>query len=400
MCNSETQHCTKSRPLKLRASCDACFLAKVKCSKARPICSRCLAWGEDCNYSPSARAGKPKSDGSRINRISNPRNLPMLEDPAFFECPTYAMPTMNIDVNHPTPSTIKTESSILSDSLEEMMNGILAMPASAPITVDDIASRASYGANEDLPDSYVLGEDNPRDGTVSVTPSNGFLQSGTNILSEVSQPPLADHWVDQLENIISPGSICGLIPETTISMTDYHNSRPPVCHCFDLCLQALQALYDNFDTVLVPLSFDVTLPINQKAVDACSIMLNCQTCMSRSNPGIRTMLLGTIISKITSVHQESLKNLFELTSMPGNSIQSPPLLFDSYGAQGEHDRWLEAEIILREVEKLRMLFNDFREKLRTYANQEDSGIYNAVTDYIHYNLQSTVNIWEKYNNMV
>jgi hypothetical protein len=44
-----------SRP-RLRASCDGCFLAKVKCSKGRPICSRCLSVGLICQYSPSSRA--------------------------------------------------------------------------------------------------------------------------------------------------------------------------------------------------------------------------------------------------------------------------------------------------------------------------------------------------------
>lgn len=48
---------TVSKP-RLRASCDGCFLAKVKCSKLRPVCSRCLTVGLHCRYSPSSRAGK------------------------------------------------------------------------------------------------------------------------------------------------------------------------------------------------------------------------------------------------------------------------------------------------------------------------------------------------------
>lgn len=47
-----TTYSTKPR---LRASCDGCFFAKVKCSKTRPICSRCLTVGLVCNYSPSSR---------------------------------------------------------------------------------------------------------------------------------------------------------------------------------------------------------------------------------------------------------------------------------------------------------------------------------------------------------
>ncbi|KIH89510.1 transcription factor [Sporothrix brasiliensis 5110] len=65
---------SKHRQPRLRASCDGCFLAKVKCSKARPICSRCLACGIECRYSPSSRAGKPKADHSN-NHSSNSSNI-------------------------------------------------------------------------------------------------------------------------------------------------------------------------------------------------------------------------------------------------------------------------------------------------------------------------------------
>lgn len=45
---------------KLRASCDGCYLAKIKCSKERPKCSRCASHDTSCQYSPSQRIGKPR----------------------------------------------------------------------------------------------------------------------------------------------------------------------------------------------------------------------------------------------------------------------------------------------------------------------------------------------------
>ena len=47
---------------KLRASCDGCYLTKIRCDKARPMCSRCLTYGIDCVYSPSSRSGRAKKD--------------------------------------------------------------------------------------------------------------------------------------------------------------------------------------------------------------------------------------------------------------------------------------------------------------------------------------------------
>jgi len=55
---------------RLRTSCDGCFLAKVKCSRTRPSCHRCSSAAIECRYSPSSRAGKPKSGNSTGNSTS------------------------------------------------------------------------------------------------------------------------------------------------------------------------------------------------------------------------------------------------------------------------------------------------------------------------------------------
>src|SRR5271163_1125846 len=81
MFESTNRNSPKPQHSKLRASCDTCFLAKVKCSKTRPICSRCLSCGADCNYSPSSRAGKPKSDGSKATQSSVSRDVLIPQEP-------------------------------------------------------------------------------------------------------------------------------------------------------------------------------------------------------------------------------------------------------------------------------------------------------------------------------
>lgn len=58
--NNEPTSKAKPENRKLRASCDGCYLSKVKCSKETPTCTRCLDHGIICKYSPSQRIGKPK----------------------------------------------------------------------------------------------------------------------------------------------------------------------------------------------------------------------------------------------------------------------------------------------------------------------------------------------------
>lgn len=57
---------------KLRASCDSCYLAKIKCGKERPKCTRCVTHGTPCLYSPSQRIGKPRRNPPTVS-TSSPR---------------------------------------------------------------------------------------------------------------------------------------------------------------------------------------------------------------------------------------------------------------------------------------------------------------------------------------
>ncbi|GES63899.1 hypothetical protein ATEIFO6365_0007058600 [Aspergillus terreus] len=50
------------RAPKLRASCDECGAAKLKCDRGHPSCGRCISLGLKCVYGVSRKAGKPRRD--------------------------------------------------------------------------------------------------------------------------------------------------------------------------------------------------------------------------------------------------------------------------------------------------------------------------------------------------
>ena len=58
------------RTPKLRASCDNCSNAKVRCDQDRPACQRCLYVNIQCNYSASRRMGKPPVSAKSGNEKS------------------------------------------------------------------------------------------------------------------------------------------------------------------------------------------------------------------------------------------------------------------------------------------------------------------------------------------
>lgn len=53
---------------KLRSSCDGCGVAKVRCDRGQPGCSRCTMLGSTCVYGPSRRFGKPPRKRPGVDR--------------------------------------------------------------------------------------------------------------------------------------------------------------------------------------------------------------------------------------------------------------------------------------------------------------------------------------------
>jgi hypothetical protein len=58
-CTQQEERQQGRRQVKLRASCDGCGVAKVKCDRKHPKCGRCDAYGTICVYGISRKIGKP-----------------------------------------------------------------------------------------------------------------------------------------------------------------------------------------------------------------------------------------------------------------------------------------------------------------------------------------------------
>lgn len=54
----------RSSIMKLRAACNSCHLAKIRCSGGQP-CSSCQLSNHVCHYSPRSKLGRPKGSKNR-----------------------------------------------------------------------------------------------------------------------------------------------------------------------------------------------------------------------------------------------------------------------------------------------------------------------------------------------
>ena len=93
------------------------------------------------------------------------------------------------------------------------------------------------------------------------------------------------------------------------------------------------------------------------------MMLNCPRCFAKFVSSTTITLFRTIIRKIISFYQDVFKNYFGLTPGPSSPNQDLPLTIGTYRVAGEDGRWLEIEIILRELRKLDELFTQFQGRL-------------------------------------
>jgi len=103
------------------------------------------------------------------------------------------------------------------------------------------------------------------------------------------------------------------------------------------------------------------------------------------------MLLATVIGKITSFYKNASYTYFENGMMP--SAASPSALGVSLGAytlMGEEGRWLEMEILARELRKLEEVYAQFSAVCADLS--DDQEVSKAMIGYLGHTLSSTLEV--------
>ncbi|ORY65287.1 uncharacterized protein BCR38DRAFT_340734 [Pseudomassariella vexata] len=401
----------KSRQPRLRASCDGCFLAKVKCSKARPICSRCLACGIECRYSPSSRAGKPKSDAhashhasaghdlTERHRMGEDTNMTYNTRPSehLFKIETgWTTPPTSVDGSMSRNPSISTGLSLMGVE-EQMMNEHDSMsappemyPASMPWTPPTDLSCAPYGdvavSVAQMPGAHVRSQSFD----LSMTAPMGWSDPSTHDMMAYSHMPTPSSMPSNY--FPSPTATPHIRPASSRHKPSSSTSAGGSCNCFTVCLQSLQHLHNASGQVSPP--FDLVLSLNRKAVEGCAAMLSCSKCMNRSGTHTAAMLLATVMGKITSFYRNASHSYFENGSMGMSSHSSPPsalgVSLGAYQLNSEDGRWLELEILARELRKLEEVYARFREVFSDLS--DDPEVSKAMIGYLGQNLGSTLEV--------
>ena len=126
--------------------------------------------------------------------------------------------------------------------------------------------------------------------------------------------------------------------------------------------------------------------------------LTCPKCMGRSGIHTATMLLATIIGKITSLYKNASQEHFESGGSAPSPTASPHgspgtglgVSLGTYTLSGEDFRWVELEFLTRELRKLEDVYANFREVCA--ERPVDAEVSKAMIGYLGQNLGSTVEV--------
>ena len=389
---------SKPRQPRLRASCDGCFTAKVKCSKARPICSRCLACGLECRYSPSSRAGKPKSDHQKIG-IQRGTSYPILED-----IPDNGHITYHSSISHPELHGAEGGWSG-SPSPSSSMNRDPAIPLSANMI--GLSSHVhDHGGGVDLysmnvPQWISSAAISPfSDMSIAQPPDTGLSLPYNGVTHWATAASGSSHQL--FDPNLSPtqaGIASGYFPSpvATPGSPNRHLFPAPAmaddgCKCFESCLQSLHSLHNASGLLWPPL--DAVLFLNGKAVESCVGLLSCFHCTKRSGTQTTMMLMATMLSEAAGIYKVAAQMHMEGLHGPTPDDAPPSSLHRGHGTPGCHDaRWLQLGGIVQEVEKLREACTRFRDVCVSLP--DDAGINRAMTGYVGRSLGAAMEALKK-----
>lgn len=410
---------TEQKPRKLRASCDACSRAKVKCDKVRPTCHRCGNMGICCNYSPSMRLGKPRKnrnpDGS-IQRDVSPANSsgnlgprpemrprttsstaessPEPLDPFFFGPTTPEYPFQDAFMSgfdgsySPEPHAASNTNRYSSDDMflnnpESLFNSPVPH-FSTPYQPEPMQSPFG-GPNHGCFDHM----EGPAH---SMPASTGHFFEPRNDHQSYSSPKSV--------NPMSINAPCPLPTPDTPPISPAHANNHD---CTEFAFSTLSSLYSppsyqpsarEFGGSGGLPTLDTVLSTNKSAIDKVFILLSCPC---SANPHYSTTVAFTIV-KILSWYQAVAG--MNSTDTPPSPIHTPmeafthtPITLGAFRLEGEDEERFRVQLVLGELRKVEKLVDKFSERYCKKIDSNDrvdGGVYNALETLLRTRVRDTV----------
>lgn len=371
----------KPEPPRLRASCDGCYLSKVRCTKEIPGCSRCLNHGVLCKYSPSQRIGKPR----RLREAHQARNRH--KDPVTFTAGSSKFPSP-CDVTVPPPLyswNLHFDPSITVQRTAFDMSG--QMPTiwqrEFPLsnrengtTVNDLCNVPGLTSQSDpLPrpvefEYQISGQPPP---PIPALPENQMHH------------PQPQHSVSNKHVLLQDGlpEPCSPTNNDPPSSADFLS--PDNCMCAITMFDILRTLHDqSLDS-----TFDQVLTENQSAISAVSTILSCPC--ARDSTSIMT--LAVALTKLMTRYQSSLHCPATANSTFQSFTSTPyasPISMEFYKLDRFDEEQVKLQITLSGLRIVDGLMARFQERFGIWPVMHEARVYRELITFLRKRLRDIV----------
>ncbi|KAL4950059.1 aflatoxin regulatory protein-domain-containing protein [Aspergillus filifer] len=378
---------TQPPTVKLRGSCHACALSKLKCSQDKPTCARCLKRGTTCQYLASKRAGRKQ--GSRTGGLKTPiktdyQNMDVEEDDdrkdileASSQLMQYALQQdRSLDTyrgnNHHqrTPSYPESVPSLLSSAGP-------ATSATTPLTFGHpdfdgfLASPVSLSMLDTSDVDYFSGTE------VSFRDLNGFPDPSSFFPTADPMPMLDDDSLKPPCVASSPLSQSNL-PSSPPTPATSNTGSQVQCFCFARSLALLRELFPNPSlncTTATPTTDEnntVTPTIqqvitqNEQTLQEISQVLQC----SCSQDGYTLTVLALAVFKVLSWYGA----VAQVSPVPERSqtmeqVDRAPAVIRGYHLEGEDQGRMAAQLVLSELHRVQRLVSTLFQRLKEQGSR-------------------------------
>ncbi|KAL4887521.1 aflatoxin regulatory protein-domain-containing protein [Aspergillus karnatakaensis] len=379
---------TQSPTVKLRGSCHACALSKLKCSQDKPTCARCTKRGTTCQYLASKRAGRKQ--GSRTGSLKSPmrsdyQSMSVDEDDehkeflaASSQLMQYALQQdRNLEAyrghhHQRTPSYPESVPSLLS-SAGPTTSATTPLTFGHPDFDTFLASPVSLSLL-DAPDvDYFSGTDvNFRDLNSFPDPSSFF-------------PPV-DPIPALEENILK----AAFEPASTNTLSESASSPPtteissigsiPQCFCFARSLSLLRELFPNPSQACptatpdeqehpTPPTIQQVITQNEQTIKEITQILQCSCSQDGYTLTILTLTVFKVLAWYNAIVQDS--PLPEERHTQPEQVDKAPAIIRGYHLEGEEQGRMAAQLVLGELHRVQHLVNTLFQRLKDQGSREE-----------------------------
>lgn len=355
---------SRSATQSLRDSCDNCYKAKIKCSKTKPECERCINRGFQCVYLPSRRRGRTKAmTGRRTSQNSPTRSQRDSMDCCSQHGSIISSDDLDLLKTLPDFSTFTLPDFPAMDTLHEVNSSPLDFFASSE-SAQTLFSEPDVNLSQDF------------FGTKLAIPA--LTPSASATFGFFTPPASAEATPDGRKQ-------SAFAPESFMAHLDSLQ-----CDCLSQCLEAVNMLYKPSAAWNSPPPFDVIMTMNSWATNQCSSTLNCMRCFSRGGNSSLAMLLGTLLTKILAYYQAAILG----TSVHKDS-NPMRLMLGSFPVDVGAEQRLKLDILRPELQKLHPLLGRFSDLCDRVRDENAAELFQSLPENLENDLRNMTRLFQR-----